>query len=136
MVFGFGMYHAGVAVRVHQSVQGYLPPFIQNNFGQEHMWEHSEFGLLSGMVRNIDMAEKRIEVQDSRMGLWKVDISHASFSPGFILVPKRMVKILGEKEEDQLFIASHIFPGGMRMIQEDFPLEFRQRFEICVGCRR
>lgn len=128
VIFGFVLYHAGIALSIHQRTQAILPHFIQNNFGQEHMWEHSEQGLLSGLIQKVDLEQKRMQVQDARMNIWSVDFSRV-VSPQLLLVPSRRVKMIGEVEPNHFFIASHVFPGNFRMIEDDFPKEFRQRME-------
>lgn len=135
IIIGSIIYSVRVEEFIEESLYKTVPIYRNVTFDRKSIWSQPEEGLLSGQI--ILIGENRFKLVDQNGLLWDVRIGHDCFigRQVYILEGER-VKIIGDIESGQLFIAREIRPwfnniGKMNLLHKgnslNRPLEYKMR---------
>jgi len=102
---------SGPEVLNEQFVQ--FKPYRQMHYNPEEIWDIPEDGLLGGEI--ILLKKEYLNLMDSQNNQWDVDIRKAQIYGKKPLMPKSIIKIIGDQRGEFKFEAEIIKPMGMRI---------------------
>lgn len=101
-------YQYGVGAFIERQMEARVPIYEQIGSTKTRMWNQPEQGVLSGVIRSVRRDDL---VLDSFAGVrWVVNTSHAEFRGMTTLLPGVEIKLLGEWDGDDRFLAREIRP--------------------------
>ncbi len=107
VLFGSALYASGLSTKFEHAFQEKSPLYREVLDRRVKLWKNPEKGLLAGkFIKHID--EENIEIIDLRKRIWTVNIAEVVVKKELPLRSNLPVKIIGEKKENQIFIAKEI----------------------------
>lgn len=113
-ILGSIIYSIRVEENIERSLYRKIPAYRSVIFNRENIWAHPSEGLLSGEIILVDV--NRLRIVDNRGLLWEIRINDDTFIGGRVnLIEGESIKILGDIEDTQVFIAEEIRPWVSNM---------------------
>ena len=118
MLLGTGLYAFGISEHLEDKFFENLPFYKEMNPGKRQMWVMEERGLLGGKVIEIKSAGE-FDLEDFRGKMWIIKIEQLPPpvlglpkppKPNFKPKPGDLVKVIGEKESEEVFRAFDVRP--------------------------
>jgi hypothetical protein len=110
VIFGSLVYASGLGERLDSLLTDRMPLYRGRLHQQMDLWDRVDNGLLMGRV--VDYNEVEISLQAPRGPMWLVDISNINETLNLDI--NLVVKVTGQKVDDQYFIADTISVLEMR----------------------
>ncbi len=107
-LFGLIFYLAGIGNIVEDSFSEISPGYRNVILNRMEVWSHPEEGLLSGKV--IFIGENEIQIVDPKGTIWIVNSENYNTRGKFQIEVGRIIKIMGDLNEDNVFKAEEIRP--------------------------
>ena len=104
IILGSGLSYAGVDQILDETLSDTYPPYADMMMRRHLLWDNSTQGLLIGKVESIE--DGYILLSDPRGNVWKIDIESARMSGLQEITPGKIIKIMGERKENNNFSAS------------------------------
>lgn len=108
MFLGVMLYAFNLSHWVYNLSQEYIPDqaYVIN---QRDVWNKPEVGLIGGRLLRF-VNENKIELDSFKQGIWIVDLSEVELHGPPILIPGKLIKVLGEIINEKEFKAIEIRP--------------------------
>jgi hypothetical protein len=107
-LLGFGFYHYGWTETVERQLRARFPGYQHMVYTGENQWMNPEKGLLSGIIIEMNLEKKSIELKDYQDKKWVIDINHAMIRGNISLEKNMELRIIGQKVSENVFMASEI----------------------------
>jgi hypothetical protein len=127
LLIGGALYFSGASATLN-NIFSYLPYYNQIADVRDQVWMRPDSGYLAGDIVEINTDNQEITLRDLNNYLWTIDISDALIRPSVNITTGNRIKIVGQKESENVFIATEIRPwmgmmnqGRMMGVQENSP---------------
>lgn len=110
LFFGSILYSMGVGRRAESEFAENSPLYEELRNEQENVWLRPERGVIVGRVTYIASSGEMLELDDPHEFTWVVDTSETEYFRGFVVQEGFLIKVFGERGEDNFFIAEEIRP--------------------------
>lgn len=109
LIIGWIFFQAGLPDYLDDYV---TPEAHQVSTKQAIIWAHPERGVLSGRITKVSSSTDccGFEIEDWQNNFWQVVASSTALQPRSRIIPNELVKLLGTKEAENIFIATEIRP--------------------------
>ncbi|MFA5995758.1 MAG: hypothetical protein WCW27_03905 [Patescibacteria group bacterium] len=100
------------------NITAYLPALVHTIRQPEQYWSQPQAGLLSGTILSID--HQTLTLRDWSGTVWHINITSATTVRGRVqLVPNEQIKIMGQLNSENIFVANDIRPWlpGRRLVK-------------------
>lgn len=118
VILGSTLFASGISEKLENNVKQNFPIYHKMMENHSKIWMMPEKGLLAGeIIQIIDL--NQLKLKDLHNQNWQVDISKATWSLGLLPKEHLQIKIIGEKEDELLFLAKEIRPWRRMQHSED-----------------
>lgn len=107
VVFGFVLHVVGASTVVESSVEEHIPVYSKYFAPHHSIWMHPDRGFLAGKVIEIP-SDAIITIDDIHGTVWFVETSDAIYVDNYPVQVGRVIKIVGEVDGDNYFVAEYI----------------------------
>ncbi|MDD3190120.1 MAG: hypothetical protein PHI66_00270 [Candidatus Pacebacteria bacterium] len=109
-VLGAGLYAIGAGEQAEIEFARRAPFYKDMKVRQNQIWNRPEEGIILGVIKEVDIENGQFFLKDLSGGSWLVEASGAKMHGGVTIERNFDVKVFGERQEEQIFIAKDIFP--------------------------
>lgn len=110
LILGSVLYSVGVGRQVEGEFAKRSPFYEDIRNKQEGVWQRPEQGVIVGKIIMIAENGEMFELDDPRHIIWTVDASNAEYFQGFMIEEGYMVKVFGNSQGNNFFVAEEIRP--------------------------
>ena len=107
MVLGTGFFFLGFGGKTHELLIENVPYYRSFVFDKRGMWSQPSLGLLSGTIRTVQN-NNQFMLEDWEGRIWQVQAEDSTWHLPFAPETMEMVRIIGEKSDDNYFRADEI----------------------------
>lgn len=121
LILGLIIYESGFSEKVNNIFLKSIPFYSHTLDTRSQVWMRPEQGYLAGDIESINKQDETLTLKDLDENNWSVDYSNSQIRHSVNLEIGERIKILGETEDNDTFIASEIRPwtGQGRKMQEN-----------------
>lgn len=110
LVFGSVLYSIGAGRAVDDEFARRSAFYSDMRTRQSYVWFRPEQGVIVGRIVEVQDEGDTFQLDDPHEVLWTVDASGAMYPEGFMIQQGFMIKIFGQRQEDNNFKAKEIRP--------------------------
>jgi len=108
-LLGNAIYFSNNSEKMNNCIFRDIPYYKEVSYDKERMWSQPEFGLLGGKI--IKLEEENMNLEDFVGTVWLVKLNEdVRLGRRVSLMPDVIVKIIGQKTEENVFEAEEIKP--------------------------
>lgn len=108
LVLGGVSYSLGMGEKMERRATQHLPFYKGLEGRRMQMWQKHPDNMLAGKI--IKVYEKELDLEGLKQEIWKVTTENAKITPMVILEKGEMIRVIGQKREDRIFVAKYIMP--------------------------
>ena len=127
VVLGGGFYMLGVGEALDDHMTDRVPYYTRVANPTGALLTKPERGVLGGVVVSVPMSEEQFELKDFHGKLWVVQLQEVQEINGVRVQVNRKVLVVGEKHDDDTFIATRIRPLHPSRMKHDHDREPQPR---------
>lgn len=108
IICGSMLYVVGIGEKIEESLSSNIPMYKGMMFNKNEFWNNAKDGFISGQIIFTD--GKMVKIIDSNNNTWILNIDKTNVRGRTKIQEGEFVKIIGDIEEDNIFIPEDIRP--------------------------
>ena len=115
IILGGASYVLGVGEKMERRAVQHLPFYKGLEDRRVQMWQKHPDKMLAGKI--IKVYESELDLEGLKKEFWKVNTENAKIMPMVVLQEGEMIRVIGQRQDGQIFVAEGIMLWGGRGIQ-------------------